>query len=173
MTGFILSFDNGGGITLQSNTYCHHYNDPEQAATDVYCLLKGQNPASWDNNEPEHRTDNYDYDQSDIAEILSKPFNQDRHSGYAEESLFWNLKYEMGKPMYLVIQKGYALFGKGHTKEEAVEDMREWIEKDSRLQDWTASDFESSYHSANDGDMVLVELTKELAEDYGVALGGE
>ena len=75
--------------------------------------------------------------------------------------------------MYLVIQKGYALFGKGHTKEEAVEDMREWIDKDSALQDWTASDFESSYHSANDGDMVLVELTKELAEDYGVALGGE
>ena len=75
--------------------------------------------------------------------------------------------------MYLVIQKGYVLFGTGHTKEAAVEDMKEWIDKDSELQDWTASDFESSYHSANDGQMVLVELTKELAEDYSVDLGGE
>ena len=173
MNPFTLTFDNAGGILLQTESYCHHYNDPEQAATDVYCLLKGQDPASWDNNEPEHRTDNYDFDQSDIAEILSKPFNQDRHSGYAEESLFWNLKYDLGKPMYLVIQKGYALFGKGHTKEEAVEDMKEWIDKDSELQHWTASDLESFYHSANDGQMVLVELTKELAEDYSVDLGGE
>ena len=75
--------------------------------------------------------------------------------------------------MYLVIQKGCAIFGKGHTKEEAVEDMKQWIDKYSHLQDWTASDFESSYNSAYYGQMVLVELTKELAEDYGVALGGE
>ena len=75
--------------------------------------------------------------------------------------------------MYLVIQKGYVLFGTGHTKEEALEDMREWINKDSELQDWTPTDFESCYNSANDGQMVLVEATKELVEDYDVDLGGE
>jgi hypothetical protein len=173
MNPFTLTFDNAGGILLQTESYCHHYKYPEFAATDVYCLLKGQDPASWDNNEPEYSTDNYDFDQSDIAEILSKPFNQDRHSGYAEQEFFWHLKYEMEGPMYLVIQKGYLLVGKGHTKEEAVEDMKEWIDKDSELQDWTVSDFESCYNSANDGQMVLVELTKELAEHYDVDLGGE
>jgi hypothetical protein len=75
--------------------------------------------------------------------------------------------------MYLIIQKGYALFGSGHTKEEALEDMREWINKDSELQHWTASDFETCYNSANDAQMVLVEATKELAEHYDVDLGGK
>ena len=70
--------------------------------------------------------------------------------------------------IYVVIQKGHAIFGTGQTKQEAVEDMKEWINKDSDLQDSTPDDFDTSYNSAHDGQMVLVELTEELADDYGV-----
>ena len=96
MNKFTLTFDNAGGILLQTESYCHHYIDPQHAAIDVYCLLQEEDPASWDNNEPEHRTDNHDYDQDDVQRILSKPHNDDFYSGYAEQEFFWNLKLEMG-----------------------------------------------------------------------------
>jgi hypothetical protein len=67
--------------------------------------------------------------------------------------------------MYLVIQKGYALFGQGQTKEAAVKDANEWLEKKSSGDEWTADDFGSSYHQANDGELVLVELN-ENTESY-------
>ena len=35
--------------------------------------------------------------------------------------------------IYLIIQKGYEIFGQGTTKEEAVESAREWIDKDKTL----------------------------------------
>lgn len=63
--------------------------------------------------------------------------------------------------MYLVIQKGYALFGQGQTKEDAVKDANEWLEKKSSGDEWTEQDFNSSYHQANEGELVLVELNED------------
>ncbi len=44
---YILSFDNAGGILLQTESYCHHYSwrEAEQAATDVYNLIDGLDPS--------------------------------------------------------------------------------------------------------------------------------
>ena len=56
MKNFDVIFDNGGGTTLQTHRYCHHYSSPEQAAKDVLLLLRGDgNTADWDGDEPEHR----------------------------------------------------------------------------------------------------------------------
>tara|TARA_R100000426_G_scaffold80792_1_gene58650 strand:+ start:503 stop:799 length:297 start_codon:yes stop_codon:yes gene_type:complete len=85
---FTLLFDNAGGILLQTEDYCHHYNDPEQAAADVHNLIEGHDAALWDNNEPEYRTYNYDYDQDDISEILLMSYDEDRHCGFAEKEFF-------------------------------------------------------------------------------------
>ena len=67
---------------------------------------------------------------------------------------------------YLVIQKGYVIFGHGYSKEQAVEDMKRWVDSSSPLQEATPEDIQDSYHQANDGDMVLVESTPELLETY-------
>ena len=67
---------------------------------------------------------------------------------------------------YLVIQKGYYIFGHGYSKEQAIEDMQRWVDSDSPLQEATPEDMQDSYHQANDGDMVLVESTPELLETY-------
>ncbi len=87
-TPFTLLFDNAGGILLQTKDYCHHYNDPERAAEDVYHILNSDNPKFWDNNEPEHRMDNYDYDQDDVNEILLMSYREDRHCGFSEKEFF-------------------------------------------------------------------------------------
>ena len=68
--------------------------------------------------------------------------------------------------MYLVIQKGYALFGRGATTEQAVADMKQWIDSDSEMQNWTVDEFNTSYDSANDGEFVLVLATDELLSTY-------
>ncbi len=65
---------------------------------------------------------------------------------------------------YAVIQKGYAVFGTGTSKEEALEDCKEWIDKDDPKQEWDVDDFSTSYNSINEGEFVIVEATKELCE---------
>jgi len=52
---FVVIFDNGGGITLQTTHYCHHYDNPAQAAHDVQALLRNEHPTRWEGNEPESR----------------------------------------------------------------------------------------------------------------------
>lgn len=54
MEGFNLVFDNGGGITLQTEGYCHHYNDGYEVAHCISEIMSGENPEYWDGNEPEH-----------------------------------------------------------------------------------------------------------------------
>ena len=68
--------------------------------------------------------------------------------------------------MYLVIQKGYAIFGQGSTPDQAVEDMKEWIDKDADQQTWEAYDFIVNYENASVGEFVLVEATDELLQQY-------
>lgn len=63
MTRIDIYTDNAGGITLQTRKYCHHYQDPKQAADDALAILcDGNNTETWDGNEPEHRvTDSAGY----------------------------------------------------------------------------------------------------------------
>lgn len=68
--------------------------------------------------------------------------------------------------MYFIIQKGYAIFGSGATKEEAVQDFKQWIDADDKKQNWSVSDFETCYSAAFDGQMVLIEATEEILEMY-------
>jgi hypothetical protein len=58
---FVVIFDNGGGTTIQTRSYCHHYDHPRDAATDVKALLRNDNPRRWDCNEPLSRMQ-YDAD---------------------------------------------------------------------------------------------------------------
>lgn len=60
MTSFDLIFDNGGSITLQTENYCHVYQDAKQAARDVSDIMEpGTEPGNWEGNEPECR---FEYD---------------------------------------------------------------------------------------------------------------
>ena len=67
--------------------------------------------------------------------------------------------------MYLIIRKGCVIFGSGATKEEAVEDLKEWIDSDDEKQNWSASDFETCYSSASIGEFVLLQSTDILYQD--------
>ena len=80
MKSFELIFGNGGGVTLQTEEYCHFYDYPERAAEDVKDLIEGSDTEDWEGNEEEARME-YDYDvecnggyrwlsQYDVAEIL-------------------------------------------------------------------------------------------------------
>jgi len=68
--------------------------------------------------------------------------------------------------MYLVIQKGYAIFGQGTTAEKAVADAKQWIDSDSPMQEWTVDDFNTLYDSAYDGEFVLVQSNDDLLQQY-------
>lgn len=50
-----IIFDNGGGITIQTDEFVHNYDDAADAARDVRGLIQGANPNDWDGNEPECR----------------------------------------------------------------------------------------------------------------------
>src|SRR5438034_277710 len=47
-------FDNGGSVFVQTETYCHFYQDGKQAAEDVSAILSGDDPNDSEN-EPENR----------------------------------------------------------------------------------------------------------------------
>lgn len=75
---FDVIFDNGGGITFQTESFCHFYYDPTDAATDVHAFMADGSTDGWDGNEPESRLEydsNISYnggykwlDQDEIAE---------------------------------------------------------------------------------------------------------
>lgn len=61
---FSVIFDNGGGVTLQTDDgFVHSYDDARHAAADVKILLDGGNTSIWDGNEiDEFGTQVYDAD---------------------------------------------------------------------------------------------------------------
>jgi len=62
MTKFEMLFDNGGGILLITDSYCHSYDRAGDAAQDVAELLAGASTDNWDGNQPEYRRDQHDED---------------------------------------------------------------------------------------------------------------
>lgn len=105
MTNFDLIFDNGGGITLQTADYCHHFvGDEKDVAQHISNILSGEDPSYWDGNEPDCRVD-YDYDternggyhwvsDNDVLDAVGQMPVEDREkflgriSGYAEREFF-------------------------------------------------------------------------------------
>tara|TARA_Y100001973_G_C5070352_1_gene267256 strand:- start:27 stop:329 length:303 start_codon:yes stop_codon:yes gene_type:complete len=89
-----ISFDNAGGITLETSEYCHYYTDARDAAEDASCILGGMTTQEWDGNEPEHRLNEAEtqhfYD--DIARIVAAPFCEDNHRGIAEINFYKTIK---------------------------------------------------------------------------------
>tara|TARA_Y100000401_G_C8325819_1_gene228192 strand:+ start:284 stop:502 length:219 start_codon:yes stop_codon:yes gene_type:complete len=63
---------------------------------------------------------------------------------------------ETNTSIYYTVQKGYEIFGEGLTKEEAWEDAKEWIDKDSPVQELSFEEL-PSYSSANEGEFCIVE----------------
>lgn len=62
--------------------------------------------------------------------------------------------------VYFTIQKGYGIFGRGSSLKESWNDAKEWIDKDSPLQNLSVEEL-PNYSSADDGEFCIVEL-----EDY-------
>ena len=69
-----ILFDNGGGVTLQTESYAHYYHDAEQAAHDYKALAAGSNTADWDGNDSDAEVTRYIgyqfYDHDEIQAIV-------------------------------------------------------------------------------------------------------
>ena len=75
MTNFIYDFTDTG-VTIQTDTYCHYFDSAKSAADVAYSLLQGETTEDWDNNQVEHRVDEWHGDQDDLKEIVE---NYDDH----------------------------------------------------------------------------------------------
>lgn len=89
MINFDIAFDNAGGAALMTEDYTHYYGEAGmwQLAEDVSYIIKGANPAEWDNNEPEYITDDDEpetkwMDEDGIKEIDA--INLDTISGASQ-----------------------------------------------------------------------------------------
>ncbi|QDP45851.1 MAG: hypothetical protein Unbinned5179contig1004_43 [Prokaryotic dsDNA virus sp.] len=89
-----ISFDNAGGVTLETDRYCHHYTDARCAAEDAAFILDDMTTVTWCGNEPDHRLEDAETQHylGDIQRIISAPFCEDNHSGYSETEFYKTLK---------------------------------------------------------------------------------
>lgn len=92
-------FLNSGTIVLQTDTYCHSYDNPKQAANDWREWETGGNTDDWDGNEPEGRI-KYSYKEErngsyqwfipeDVVSVLIEELPIP--DGYAEHEFFHDL----------------------------------------------------------------------------------
>lgn len=84
---FELLFDNGGGILLLTDNYCHAYERPTWAADDAAKLLDGANTEDWDGNEPEYRCQRH---PEDDAMSMSDAQNIYGGESWEEKGAAWN-----------------------------------------------------------------------------------
>ncbi len=79
-----ILFDNGGGTTLQTETFAHHYDDATDAARDYKELVSGSDTGDWDGNNVDSQVTKYMgyrfYDHAEIQAILKKD----------EQDVAWN-----------------------------------------------------------------------------------
>ena len=87
MTKFKMLFDNGGGILLLTDSYCHSYYRPTWAADDAAKLLDGESTKDWDGNQPEYRRDRHSED-----DLISRNTAQSIYNGesWKEKGAAWN-----------------------------------------------------------------------------------
>ena len=153
-----ISFDNAGGITLETSEYCHFFGEyAEEAAWATNQILNGESTQYWDGNNPEHRLEDSETQHyfEDIKAILNKPFEEDDYSGYSEMTFYKTLKSLSQGTKYFVIQKGHCIMGVGSTPQAAWADAQQWI---TSIMDKDAPSVEElpSYYEAQDGDMCIV-----------------
>lgn len=69
-----ILFDNGGGVTLQTASYAHLYDEATDAARDYMVLVSGGNTADWEGNDPYAEITQYSgyqfYDHEGIQAII-------------------------------------------------------------------------------------------------------
>jgi hypothetical protein len=61
---------------------------------------------------------------------------------------------------YILLQKGYCVFGIGCSASDALQNSLQWIDQTTTEEIEYTEHFESAYS----GDLVLIECTKELAQ---------
>ena len=91
------------GIIIQTDSYCHLFDNPKNAASAAYELLQGVNTTDWDNNEPDQRVEEHSGDQDYLRDIIK---NYDNRKGefvayrsmtfFEEVMLFHLLDYPTG-----------------------------------------------------------------------------
>ena len=83
-------FDNGGGVTLQTETFAHMYDDAADAARDYKVLTEGGDTADWDGNDSDAEVTNYSgyrfYDHAEIQAILK---SGEHETSWANEREFF------------------------------------------------------------------------------------
>ena len=91
-----ISFDNAGGITLETSKYCHFYNEPRDAAEDAAFILDGMSTEEWAGNESEHRGVRAETQHlfDDVMTFISAPFDEENHRGIAEIEFYKTIKGE-------------------------------------------------------------------------------
>lgn len=90
-----ISFDNAGGITLETSEYCHYYGQyTEEAASAASAILSGDSTEYWCYNQPQNRLEEAETQHyiDDIERILSAPFCEDNHRGIAEINFYKTIK---------------------------------------------------------------------------------
>ena len=87
MNKFEMLFDNGGGILLLTDSYCHSYDRPTWAADDAAKLLDGESTKAWDGNQPEYRRDRHAEDDVISRNTARRIFNGEQ---WAERGAAWN-----------------------------------------------------------------------------------
>jgi hypothetical protein len=76
------------GIIIQTDTYCHFFDNAKNAASAAFELLQGGSTEGWDNNEPDQRVEYYTGDQDDLLKI-AKTFSRNE-----SDSLFASVFFE-------------------------------------------------------------------------------
>ena len=90
-----LSFDNAGGITLETSEYCHYFGEyAQEAASAAAAILGGESTEYWCYNQPQNRLEDAETQHyiGDIERILAAPFCEDDHSGYSQVEFYKALK---------------------------------------------------------------------------------
>lgn len=85
-------FDTGGGITVQTDSYVHYYDNPAFAADDVRFILNDHSTVDWAGNNPDERIDNphpsdkvYSADDLRAEQHSTEPVG-DKYKGHAERA---------------------------------------------------------------------------------------
>lgn len=63
MENFEILFDNGGGATLITDTFCHYYDIAKDLAEDVAALMRGETTDEWEGDQPDFRREKHAEDR--------------------------------------------------------------------------------------------------------------
>ena len=84
---FELLFDNGGGILLLTDNFCHSYDRADYAAKDIAELLSSDSTDNWEGNQPEYRREEHAEDDSMTMTAARLILNGEQ---WVERGAAWN-----------------------------------------------------------------------------------